>query len=461
MAEEIRARIVFDTRGLAGAAGAAGGGGGLPGAAGAAGPGGGGFGYIAKGVFLGNAILGGVKSLIGKLVAASPQLQASINILTKSLMLILRPIGDVIGLVLRPFALAMLKFAIPFYTKWVKSDLFAALLKPKEERTPAEAAKVLASQQAVGAGAGALIGAKIAGPPGAVLGAAAGGALASINEAITGAKLLGTVIKEWLDVLLGKLGIDMDKVRAKLGEVLAFFMFDVPVAIDNFKIQVEETFEALKVWWSETFVPTFQENWETLQTFIQESFFLPVQEGWDKLKLHTDEKFMEPVKKSWTKFKNWISSDVIEPIKKVWGIFVNWIDDNVIGPIQSAWERLVAAATSAIGSAISAVKSFFRFGGNGDDDNNDDNDRQFGGPVAGGRPYLVGEAGAELFVPGRAGTIIPAGGFGGGGRANVIINVNALDAGSIDSTVINKIATEVEIALKRQFEGRTTEAYGV
>lgn len=40
--------------------------------------------------------------------------------------------------------------------------------------------------------------------------------------------------------------------------------------------------------------------------------------------------------------------------------------------------------------------------------------RQHGGPVAAGRGYLVGERGAELFVPRSAGNIIPNGAMGGG-----------------------------------------------
>ena len=40
--------------------------------------------------------------------------------------------------------------------------------------------------------------------------------------------------------------------------------------------------------------------------------------------------------------------------------------------------------------------------------------RAMGGPVSAGVPYLVGERGPELFVPGRPGGIVPSGGFGGG-----------------------------------------------
>lgn len=42
-----------------------------------------------------------------------------------------------------------------------------------------------------------------------------------------------------------------------------------------------------------------------------------------------------------------------------------------------------------------------------------------GGPVSGGSPYLVGEQGPELFVPGSSGNIIPNNQLGGGGSTNV------------------------------------------
>lgn len=48
--------------------------------------------------------------------------------------------------------------------------------------------------------------------------------------------------------------------------------------------------------------------------------------------------------------------------------------------------------------------------------------RANGGSVMGGQPYLVGERGPELFMPGRSGGIAPAGSFGG---ANIVVNVDA------------------------------------
>jgi tape measure domain-containing protein len=49
--------------------------------------------------------------------------------------------------------------------------------------------------------------------------------------------------------------------------------------------------------------------------------------------------------------------------------------------------------------------------------------RAGGGSVRSGQPYLVGERGPELFMPGRSGAIAPSGSFGGG--VNVIVNVDA------------------------------------
>ena len=46
-----------------------------------------------------------------------------------------------------------------------------------------------------------------------------------------------------------------------------------------------------------------------------------------------------------------------------------------------------------------------------------------GGPVTGGRPYLVGEEGPELFVPGASGGIVANNSLGGG--TNIVVNVDA------------------------------------
>ena len=48
--------------------------------------------------------------------------------------------------------------------------------------------------------------------------------------------------------------------------------------------------------------------------------------------------------------------------------------------------------------------------------------RAMGGSVSRNKPYLVGELGAELFVPNASGTIVPNGSFGGDTTINVTVN---------------------------------------
>ncbi len=48
--------------------------------------------------------------------------------------------------------------------------------------------------------------------------------------------------------------------------------------------------------------------------------------------------------------------------------------------------------------------------------------RRHGGPVSAGEPFIVGEAGPELFIPDQAGRIIPNGGSVGG--QSIVVNVN-------------------------------------
>jgi hypothetical protein len=55
--------------------------------------------------------------------------------------------------------------------------------------------------------------------------------------------------------------------------------------------------------------------------------------------------------------------------------------------------------------------------------------REHGGPVSGGAPYVVGEAGPELFVPRSSGMVVPSGGMMGG----VTITQN-IDARGADPT---------------------------
>tara|TARA_Y100001973_G_scaffold106777_1_gene187487 strand:+ start:6170 stop:8128 length:1959 start_codon:yes stop_codon:yes gene_type:complete len=56
--------------------------------------------------------------------------------------------------------------------------------------------------------------------------------------------------------------------------------------------------------------------------------------------------------------------------------------------------------------------------------------RQYGGPVIGGKSYLVGEKGPELFTPGKSGQVSPNG--SSGGDTNITFRITALNAKGID-----------------------------
>ena len=63
--------------------------------------------------------------------------------------------------------------------------------------------------------------------------------------------------------------------------------------------------------------------------------------------------------------------------------------------------------------------------------------RERGGPVSGGRPYLVGERGPELMVPSGNGTVVPNNALGGGG-VTVVQNINVTTG--VQQTVRAEIA---------------------
>ena len=74
--------------------------------------------------------------------------------------------------------------------------------------------------------------------------------------------------------------------------------------------------------------------------------------------------------------------------------------------------------------------------------------RALGGAVGAGRPYLVGERGPEVFVPGAQGNIVPNNAMGG---ANVTVNVDASGSsveGSADQA--SQLGKAIGIAVQQE-----------
>ena len=67
---------------------------------------------------------------------------------------------------------------------------------------------------------------------------------------------------------------------------------------------------------------------------------------------------------------------------------------------------------------------------------------QHGGPAKKGHPYMVGEAGPEMFVPKTSGTVIPNSQLGGGaeigGEVNVNFNISTVDASAFDELLLSR-----------------------
>jgi phage-related minor tail protein len=71
--------------------------------------------------------------------------------------------------------------------------------------------------------------------------------------------------------------------------------------------------------------------------------------------------------------------------------------------------------------------------------------RAFGGQVNAGSAYLVGERGAETFIPSSNGMIVP----NGGSTNNVVVNVN-MQNGSVDSNDGNRLGMMIGNVVKAE-----------
>lgn len=73
--------------------------------------------------------------------------------------------------------------------------------------------------------------------------------------------------------------------------------------------------------------------------------------------------------------------------------------------------------------------------------------RASGGPVSGGSPYIVGEQGPELFVPGVSGTIVPNDAMGGGQSVTVVQHIN-VDSRSDRASIMLAMAQAKDAAVQ-------------
>jgi hypothetical protein len=95
-------------------------------------------------------------------------------------------------------------------------------------------------------------------------------------------------------------------------------------------------------------------------------------------------------------------------------------------------EDITSKVSSFLGSGdvLGSIGSFFGFGGG----------KAIGGAVRGGQSYMVGERGAEMFVPNQSGTIVPNNKLGGGQvTVNQTINLSTGVSQTVRAEVMNML----------------------
>jgi lambda family phage tail tape measure protein len=93
--------------------------------------------------------------------------------------------------------------------------------------------------------------------------------------------------------------------------------------------------------------------------------------------------------------------------------------------VKNIFSSLLGMGGSGGSNLFGSIAGFFGFGGG----------KAAGGGVMGGKSYMVGERGPEMFTPGRSGTITPNQAFGGTSNTVVTYNIQAVDAASFKSLV--------------------------
>jgi len=302
MAEDIiKGKIIFDA------------GGGLTGGGSVAGGG-----KKGKGSSVFTGILGKLGAIAGStaiLAKASPQLSATFGMMFKALMLILRPIGDVISMFLRPMAIALIRFLIPILKKW------NAFKKTAVGEVVAETA----GGALTGAAAGALIGSVIPGV-GTAVGAAVGLAIGAILPHV------GKIKDAFMT------GINF--IGESAGKLWAI---------------IKGIFEPIATWFYENVYLPFVGIWVTLKDWMFKNVITPIMDKWAIIVEWFTENIIDPIKEKWAIIAGWFEENIIDPIKEKWAIIATWFEDNIIKPIKTAWETITTWFTENIIDPITTL----------------------------------------------------------------------------------------------------------
>jgi phage-related protein len=212
-----------------------------------------------------------------------------------------------------------------------------------------------------------------------------------------------------------------------------------PVFTDLFIFIREEALPALQRWYQFLVNVVIPAIIKTVTPVIQGIF-----SAFNKVKTAIDQNYesLKPLIDGFKAFVKFLVSDVLPIVGKGLGTAFSALGSIIAGLVKG-----FASVADAIGDVVSGVKSLINlvtgnpvvkgisnlissaFGGG----------RAEGGSVKAGTSYVVGERGAEMFVPKTDGVIVPNNKLGGGGNVtNLNINVTgALDKEGVARQIVD------------------------
>ena len=122
-------------------------------------------------------------------------------------------------------------------------------------------------------------------------------------------------------------------------------------------------------------------------------------------------------------------------------VAMQMVRNNIAKPLANSLSSLISGAVGGFATGTSgSLSSIFP-------------PRANGGNVNAGQPYMVGEKGAELFVPKSSGDIVPNNQIGGSTVINVTYSpqVNALDPRTAGTVIVENAPTIVGV-VRQAFE---------
>jgi hypothetical protein len=364
------------------------------------------FGKHKMGIMLGAGAAGVLLKVLKMAFDASPMFQQMLKLWKYGIMMILRPIGDFFGFVMRPIMILLLrKFIIPWYTK-----MYPQMMKWGTE-----------------------IGTKLAGALGALADGDIGGAFAALWGDVDWGKLIWDAVRLAMpivaaaDFVAGIFGVGDNTYTNEWGRKLGLWFQE---GLDNYAADFSAFWTKTSKWFSDG-IAEISGSWNYFWNKIVLWFSAgigSITNSWSSM---------------WLTVWSWIYkglNGITTSWKSMWNSVYNWIAGGLDG-ITKSWNSIWSLVYNWIADGIASLNPFSGLGGNGDGGWNPLNWASGGHitePIMGigksGKQYMMGESGNE--------TVIPDNKIGSMGGSNITINIQNMsgseqDLSNLRQTILN------------------------